>query len=79
MLGVMRHIWLLLLVLPLLGCEAVTTQTLDGVDTSGACSDGVAPGDCPPDFTLPLAEGGDFTLSSLVGTQRVIVIGTSNW
>jgi hypothetical protein len=79
MLGAMRHIGLLLLILPLFGCEAVSTQTMDGVDASGDCSEGVAPGDCPPDFTLPLAAGGDFTLSSLVGTQRVIVIGTSNW
>ncbi len=79
MLQPMRHIWLLLLVLPLFGCEAVSTQTMDGVDTSGDCTEGVDPGDCPPDFTLPLAGGGDFSLSSLVGTQRVIVIGTSNW
>ena len=75
----MRQFLSFLLVLPLLACEASSTQTMDGVDMSGDCSEGTSPGDCPPDFTLPLAGGGDFTLSSLVGTKRVIVIGTSNW
>jgi len=74
----MRLLFLLLILAT--GCAGgSTTKTLDGVDTSGACDTGTDPGDCPPDFTLPRADGGDFTLSDLVGTQRVIVIGTSNW
>jgi hypothetical protein len=63
----------------LLGCSAVTTQTLDGVDVSGECETGTSPGDCPPDFTLPTASGGEFTLGDLLGNKRVVVIGTANW
>lgn len=73
------RILLFLLALPLMACAPSTTQTLD--DPGAACSgEGTDPGNCPPDFTLPLADGsGDFTLSDLVGTTRVVVIGTSNW
>ena len=63
----------------LAGCAPVTTRVADDDDTSAACIEGLAPGQCPPDFTMQLAGGGEFALNTISGATRVIVIGSSNW
>ena len=49
-------------------------------DTDVGCEEGLEVGDCPPDFTLPLADGsGDFQFHSLVGNKRVVLMGSATW
>ena len=56
------------------------SDTDSDTDTDVECEEGFEVGQCPPDFTLPLADGsGDFSLSSVAGTKKVVVIGTANW
>jgi|GEM_PF-6477296 len=71
---------LLLGLLLLTGCSpTVTTQVGDDDDDTATCTTGLTPGDCPPDFAMTLADGGEFNLSDVTGNQRVIVLGSSNW
>lgn len=42
------------------------------------CAVGLDPGTCPPDFTLPDADGTPVSLSAQVGTP-VLVVGSSFW
>ncbi len=49
-----------------------------GEDGTVDCDIGLEEGDCPPDFTLPDADGADQTLSDFRG-DRVLILGTAEW
>lgn len=43
-------------------------------DTGGPCDEGLNPGECAPDFTLPAADGSTVTLSDHQGTIVVVEV-----
>ena len=67
--------------LMLFACGDKDPASADSQPAREGCPDGVGltVGQCPPDFTLPDANGEDYTLNDNLGSQRILVVGSAHW